>query len=218
VKGIPEKNGRAKVFAGIEEFHHFNLFDLFLLVLIAFSAILGIYRGFVRESLGLVAWCSAFFLASQKGYWVTHWLAPWIKKPALLSTASSLIVFLLALVTLLTIVQMISAWIKQSLIGGLDRFLGLFFSVLRSVFLMTVVYGVVLHVVPFAQHPPIVRKSLSAPLLAQWSVYVGEWVPVDWVVKNVDIKKIENLTGDVLSQDPKKPGVTKKEGIVDKKS
>src|SRR6516165_8008833 len=115
--------------------------DIVVLGVLAISALLAFLRGFVREVLGIGAWVGAAAVALW-GYPFArprfeHWLSgsPDLVTPVTYAT--------LGIVTLLVLL-MISHWIgnlvRGSVLGGLDRTLGLVFGLVRGAVLVVVAY------------------------------------------------------------------------------
>jgi membrane protein required for colicin V production len=146
--------------------------DLVVLAILAVSALLAFMRGLVREVLGLAAWVGAIFV----GYWALpqtrprfeHWLgvSPWVAPIAFA------VVFIVSLILLLLVSRWISALVRASPIGGLDRTLGLVFGLLRGAALAIIAYIGAGMVVPVVRWPEPVLQSESV-----WPVYLGaRWV------------------------------------------
>ncbi len=150
--------------------------DLAVLAVLAVSALLAFLRGLVREVLGLAAWVGAIFA----GVWALprvrprfqDWLgvSPWIDPIAFGA------VFIVSLIVLMLISRWISALVRASPIGGLDRTLGLVFGLARGAALCILAYigaGLVVHV---DRWPEPVLKAES-----MWPVYRG----ASWVVQQL---------------------------------
>ena len=82
-------------------------FDLAMLAVLALSALLAFFRGFVREVLGVGAWIGAIFV----GYWFFPFVAPkfeqWIHAKEFADPAAIAVVFVVALIVL----SVISSWV-----------------------------------------------------------------------------------------------------------
>ncbi len=105
--------------------------DLVVLAVLALSALLAFMRGLVREVLGLAAWVGAIFA----GVWALPRARPQAQE--LLGTSPWVdpltfgVIFIIALIVLMLISRWISALVRASPIGGLDRTLGLVFGLAR---------------------------------------------------------------------------------------
>jgi membrane protein required for colicin V production len=146
--------------------------DLAVLAVLALSALLAFMRGLVREVLGLGAWVGAIFA----GVWALprvrpqfqQWLgpSPWVEPVAFAA------VFIVALIVLLLLARWISTIVRNSVIGGVDRTLGLVFGLARGVALLILAYIASGMLVPVDRWPDVVLNAESV-----WPVYHGaQWV------------------------------------------
>jgi membrane protein required for colicin V production len=146
--------------------------DFVVLALLAVSALLAFVRGLVREVLGLAAYVGAIFagvwalprIRPQFQTWLGH--SPWVDPVAFA------VVFVITLIVLVLISRWISALVRASPIGGLDRTLGLVFGLARGAALAIIAYIGAGMVVPVVRWPEPVLQSESV-----WPVYLGaRWV------------------------------------------
>ena len=100
--------------------------------IILLSGLLAAARGFVREILGVVAWiCSGLIaLAFYSGF--EPWVLRFIPNPKLALPLTILGIFLVVLIILTVIVSFIASLVRDSVLSGLDRTLGLLFGFLRG--------------------------------------------------------------------------------------
>ena len=153
--------------------------DLVVLAVVAVSALLAFMRGLAREVLGLAAWIGAIFA----GVWALprirpqfqEWLgtSPWVD-PVAFGT-----VFIVTLIILMLISRWISALVRASPIGGLDRTLGLVFGIGRGAALVILAYILGQLVVPVDRWPDPVLKAESI-----WPAYHG----AKWVVERIPVE------------------------------
>ena len=154
--------------------------DLVIVAVLAVSALLAFMRGLVREVLGLAAWVGAIFA----GVWALprvrpqfqHWLggSPWV------DPAAFAVVFIIALIVLLLISRWISAIVRRSALGGVDRSLGLVFGLARGAALVILAYIAVGMVVQVDRWPDVVLKAESIWPAYQGARWVVERLPVDY--------------------------------------
>lgn len=113
--------------------------DIFLVVVVALSAVVGLMRGLVREALSLAVWLGAAWAAFEYGATGAAQLTGIVEDPGLRLWAGRLLVF----VTLVFIGSVISWFIgylvRRSVITGTDRVLGLAFGVARGVLVVGLV-------------------------------------------------------------------------------
>ncbi len=115
-----------------------NWADITIICIIALSAIVSLFRGFVREVLSLVAWVVAFWAAMAFWGSFAAYLEPYIAIPF----ARMVLAFLGVLVTVLLVFGVINFIVGRLLaktgLSGPDRLLGALFGLLRGVAIVTV--------------------------------------------------------------------------------
>jgi membrane protein required for colicin V production len=147
--------------------------DFVVLGVLAISGMLAFARGLVREVLGLAAWIGAAIF--------TYWGAPlarpqfekWIAAPEWANFATLAALFLGSLLVLMLLSRWIGALVRGSVLGGLDRTLGLVFGLARGAALVVFAYIAVGLVIPIDHWPNAVLKARSLPLAyqgAEWAV------------------------------------------------
>ena len=150
--------------------------DLVVLAVLAVSALLAFMRGLVREVLGLAAWVGAIFSASGRCRTCGRSSSTgWASRPGSTPIAFA-VVFIVSLIVLLLVSRWISALVRASPIGGLDRTLGLVFGLARGAALCILAYIGAGMVVQVDRWPEPVLNAESI-----WPVYRG----ASWVVEQL---------------------------------
>jgi membrane protein required for colicin V production len=115
-------------------------FDLAMLAVLAISALLAFYRGFVREVMGVGAWVGAIAVA----FWFAPFVEPhfeqWIKAKEFADPAAIAAVFIIALIVFSVISGWVGALVRGSALGGVDRTLGIVFGLARGAVLLIICY------------------------------------------------------------------------------
>jgi membrane protein required for colicin V production len=174
--------------------------DLAVLGVLLLSALLAFMRGLVREVLGLAAWIGAIFT----GLWALprirpqfiEWLgpSPWIEPLAFAS------VFIVALVVLLLLARWISAFVRASPIGGLDRTLGLVFGLGRGAALVVLAYMIGQWVVHIDRWPGAVLEARSLPMAYEGAVWVAGKLPAEYRPQRISAPPDRHATAESLLQ------------------
>jgi membrane protein required for colicin V production len=116
-----------------------NWADIAILTIIGLSALISLFRGFVREVLSLVAWVVAFWIAFTFTNRTSGLLIDYVSIP----TARYVIAFIALLVfsLLLTGVvnHLIGKLIDKTGLSGTDRMLGVLFGLVRGVAVVGVI-------------------------------------------------------------------------------
>lgn len=112
--------------------------DYTLLAIVALSAIIGAFRGLLREAISLITW----IIALWAGWKYAHVVSPYLdgllaQEPVRTWVSRALVVIGVLLVgTLVGFVA--NQFIRMTLFSGFDRFLGLLFGLLRGVVVLGV--------------------------------------------------------------------------------
>jgi membrane protein required for colicin V production len=137
--------------------------DLAMLGVMAFSALVGLWRGFTFELLSLAGWFLAYFAA--------RWLQPWAASELPIGTPGSLLnhgaafacVFVVVLIVWGFLARGIAALIKKTPLSPLDRLLGAGFGLLRAGIVL-LVFATLIGYTPAARSPAW-RESAGAAML-----------------------------------------------------
>lgn len=111
--------------------------DYCILVAIALSVLIGIYRGMTRELLGLGTWVLALGLAFFFADETSEWLARYISDPSLRLLTACVILFLLGLLIGALATSLLVETIRNSPLSGADRTLGGGFGLLRALVIVS---------------------------------------------------------------------------------
>ncbi|WP_151720427.1 CvpA family protein [Gemmobacter serpentinus] len=170
----------------------FTIIDGVVAAVIVLSAILAYSRGLIRESMAIAGWVCAAILA----YVFAAQAQPLVKEiPGLNkligdSCELSIIVafaavFALGLVLAALFTPLLSSWVNQSVLGGLDQALGFLFGVARGVLLVAVAFIVYDRALP-GQTVPMVDNSRSAKVFSTFQGNLDNQIPSDapgWILE-----------------------------------
>jgi len=107
-----------------------HVFAIILLV----SGAVGYFRGFVRESISLVAWLLGLWLAWHFAYIVNPWLGGALAEPSVREWTGRAIVLLLVLLIGALAGTIVSHFVRRAVgLAALDRLLGAPFGLTRGV-------------------------------------------------------------------------------------
>ena len=118
-----------------------TVFDYLVLLIVATSLLLGMWRGVVGEIIALVAWVLAFFAAKWWGTPVAHWFTA-ISDPTLRIVAGWVAVFMATLVIMALLRLTVRSLIKALGMTLSDRLLGLLFGVARGLAIVLLLVAV----------------------------------------------------------------------------
>ncbi len=161
-----------------------NMVDFAVVGLLLVSGFIGIARGFTREILGVAAWIGALFAALYGLVLVRPLLAPYIKTPFIADVVAGVLIFVVALFILGSFSRSISRHVKGSVLGGLDRSLGLIFGVIRGGVILIICYFVATLFYPkMEKWPADVKDSKSYPYVVDGTDWLKSLMPEDIINK-----------------------------------
>ncbi len=143
----------------------FNIVDYLIILVVLVSAGYAAWRGFMFETLSILAWIAAAFAALYFGPWVVPHAREWISIPWLGSLTAYAGVFLVVFVPLAFLSHRFSQSVKHSAIGALDRLLGLAFGVVRGLAVLGLVYLAMLYFVPVREQPQSIAQARLLPVV-----------------------------------------------------
>ena len=126
--------------------------DYALILIVAGSAAVGLFRGLFREAMSLAAWVVAVWAAGRYSDWLVPYMARWIESPVLDLWAARLVVLIGVLLLGGILTWLVSMALHAGRLGGPDRAAGMAFGVARGVLLAGVVQ-VVLRVAGLDHEP-----------------------------------------------------------------
>jgi membrane protein required for colicin V production len=164
-----------------------NWVDLAILAVILFSGLLAFMRGFVREVLSIGAWIGAGLFAMWAFPFVQERFRGWIANADLADPIAFGAMFLASLIFLSVIAGMIGAVVRGSVLGGIDRTLGMAFGLVRGAALVVFAYIAGGLVVSADHWPEPVLSARSLPYAHDAAVVVVSYLPVEYRPKISDL-------------------------------
>lgn len=188
-----------------------NWVDLTVIVLVVVSAALAFMRGFVRESLGIVAWAGAGYLSFAGIELVRLPARDLVGNPEMGDIVAHAGLFLAGLLVL-SIATSVIAQIFHSLgLGALDRTLGIAFGVARGAALAVAAYIGAGWFAPPERWPPPVLEARLLPLVRDGALRMADYIPeryrpvVPVLPSDVTTRSIDLLQAVPLGRQPPKP-------------
>ena len=133
--------------------------DYIIIALIAFSALMSLMRGFFRESLSLITWICAFFVAGYFYPYIAHYFS--FFREELAQNACAIVVLFIATLIVGSIVNyVIYQLVNYTGLSGLDRLLGVVFGIARGVLVVAAILFVLDSFTPFANNADWQRSQL----------------------------------------------------------
>ena len=106
-----------------------HIFAIILLV----SGAVGYFRGFIRETIALLAWLIGLWLAWHFAYVVNPWLGGALSDPGVREWIGRGIVLIIVLLAGALVGSIVSHYARRAVgIAAMDRMLGIFFGLVRG--------------------------------------------------------------------------------------
>lgn len=139
-------------------------FDWTVIAVVGFSALLGLWHGFIREVLALLGWVAAAVCAVLFGADVAGWLPSWVPGPGLKLIVAVIVVFLGVRIAIGIAAMMLMRLARAAGIGMGDRLIGGLFGVARGIVVL-VIAVLVAGLTPLPQDPGWRQATFARPLV-----------------------------------------------------
>jgi membrane protein required for colicin V production len=152
--------------------------DGVVLAVLALSAVIAFFRGFVREVLSIGAWVGAALAAIFLRQGFSDLLRGSIDPPWVAEGLAAAGIFLVVLIVLKMITAALADRVQGSMLGGVDRTFGMVFGLLRGAFLVVFAFILGSMALPTGeQWPAPVRDARVLPLVADGAQWLAERLP-----------------------------------------
>jgi membrane protein required for colicin V production len=159
--------------------HGLNIYwvDILVAAVIVISTVIAVLRGFVRETLSILAWSAAIAAAFYFGPAATRWLRHTISTPFAAPLLAYVGIFVVVLIPFSLVSHRLSQMVRNSPVGMLDRGLGVPFGILRGLALVGVAYLAICFAIPFRAQPLWLRHATLLPILQYSSRAISSIIP-----------------------------------------
>jgi len=153
-----------------------NIFDMAVITIIGYCAILGIFRGFIREITGIAGGILGFYIAYTQHQALAPFLAQWVSSPVYVNIFSFILMFSVFFILVSGLGIMLRALLKAMFLGFIDRFLGAVFGSFKGLVLAVILFFLLTTFLPL-KAADAVRHSTTAPALNRASAFLVMLVP-----------------------------------------
>lgn len=168
----------------------FNWFDLVLVLILLWSALMGLRAGLARVVVGFIATLVGLF----SGFWfyrmVAAKLSPWIGAVALANVLGFLIIFASALLLGLMVSSILARIFKWFGLSWFDHFLGAVAGFFRGAFVVAAVVDMVVAFSP-SPVPEVLEHSRVLPYASEVSTWLVNMAPRE--LRDAFTEQMDNL-------------------------
>jgi len=145
-----------------------NYIDIIIIALLAFAAIMGVWKGFIRQLFGLVAlflgiWCACHF-SNYAAFYISKWID---KNETAVTMISFAVTFIVVLFGVVLVGRLAEQLVKVVMLGFLNRLMGLLFSVVKMALILSISIWLLQkidRIWPFFPHHDSEKSVLFAPV------------------------------------------------------
>jgi membrane protein required for colicin V production len=172
----------------------FSIVDLTIIFFLGISILIGILRGATREVLGIAGWVGALALVFYGLPLIRPLGRQYIHNPMIADAIVAAVLFIFSLAFFILISRTLSTKVKGSLLGGLDRSLGLVFGFFRGILLLCLVYLAMGFFYPPGEMPEAIKSARFTPWFMQGAQELKHFIPKDYLPqKDTNLSTINPL-------------------------
>jgi membrane protein required for colicin V production len=149
--------------------------DIAIIALIALSAVLSLFRGFVKEALALASWLVALWVAMIFYENVASMLARWISDPSLQKIIAFSALFIAVLLLGAVVNYLAGKLVTKTGLAGTDRMLGVVFGMARGAVIVAIL--VLLAGLTPMPHDPWWHESHLLKYFQDFALWMRNYLP-----------------------------------------
>ena len=149
--------------------------DIAIIALIALSAVLSLFRGFVKEALALASWLVALWVAMIFYENVASMLARWISDPSLQKIIAFSALFIAVLLLGEVVNYLAGKLVTKTGLAGTDRMLGVVFGMARGAVIVAIL--VLLAGLTPMPHDPWWHESHLLKYFQDFALWMRNYLP-----------------------------------------
>ncbi len=160
------------------EFLSLSGFDLVVIGVLMLSALIGLSRGITKEVLSIAAWVGAAFATYRFHANVSPLVRTYITPSSFSDIIAAVGIFVVSLIVLSIVFGAITNRVKGSVLGPVDRSLGVLFGLGRGALLVSLAYLVMALLLPPIDRPAFAREGQTRPLVEQGAIILYDLAPL----------------------------------------
>jgi len=178
----------------------FTWIDFVLLGIIALSAVISLFRGFIREALALVGWVAAVWISITFSQQLANLFVGSIELPSMRLALAYVLLFVGTLVMTGLVVWLIGLLVEKTGLSGTDRLLGMIFGLARGGIIVAIM--VLLAGLTALPKDPWWRHSTLIPHFQTFAEQLREALPAE-------VSSYINFNANRTGSSPSVPPVSK---------
>lgn len=155
---------------------HLNWIDYTIIGVIAFSTLMSFFRGFIREAISLIAWTLGLVVSLKYAMVFQIYLSPWIDSEAVRYFSAFVILFLVIVLAGLLMNMLVHTLLDKTALSILDRFIGIFFGVLRGCAIVALMLLMLTHLGTVTDSMAL-RQSMLAQAFKPTVLWLNRFLP-----------------------------------------
>ena len=160
-----------------------NWLDFVLIGIIFISALISLFRGFVREAMSLVTWALAIWIALSFAESLAALLPEGIESPTIRLIIGFVVLFVAVLIIGSLIGALLYQLVKSTGISGTDRMLGMLFGAARGVLVLALLVILAKADVLPLEEEDWWQASQVRPYIEPIADYILQILPSDFSIK-----------------------------------
>jgi len=164
-----------------------NIVDFATIIVLVISGVLATLRGLTREIMGLAGWPISIVAARLTAPYLEPLLTDTIRVEGVSSALAWGIPFIVVVVLWFAFASVVSPGLSKAGLGGLDRWLGFLFGLIRGFVIVLVIYiGAVIAAEGEDRLPGLVTDAQIVPALRESAHLMSGVLPPDMADRIVD--------------------------------
>lgn len=152
-------------------------FDHLIIAVIAISALISLWRGFIKEALSLAVWVLAFWVAWSFFRDLAPHLSEWVATPSIRLGLAFVALMIVTLVAGGLVTFLLSQLVEHTGLSGTDRLIGMVFGTARGVLLISAL--VLLAGLTPLPGDPWWQASVLVPYFQELALWLRDLLPGD---------------------------------------
>jgi membrane protein required for colicin V production len=152
-------------------------FDYLIIAVIAISALISLWRGFLKEAFSLAVWVLAFWVGWTFFRELAPHLSQWIDTPSVRLGLAFVLLMIVALMVGGLVNFLLIQLVERSGLSGTDRMIGMVFGAARGVLLVAALV-LLAGLTPIPQDPWW-QASVLAPYFEELALWLRDLLPGD---------------------------------------